>query len=199
MSSTRNKHKHAETLNGRGHWTVVFDEVILSPAWKQMTFGARLLYFELRRRFHNNNGHIYCSQREAGEALGHKDRTAIANWFRELQHYGFIVQTEAPCLGVDGKGKSTHWRLTELPTRNKNGAELDAATKDFLRWDGEVFKPHVRPSRRWKDSKQDGMKKQNPGRHVPTTVDGTYQPGVGGTYQPLDEESGCDVPSISVN
>lgn len=89
------KKSYHENLKGRGHWTAVFDEVILSPAWKQMSFGARLLYLELRRRFHNNNCHVYCSQRDAEEALGHKDRSGIANWFRELQHYGFIVQPRA--------------------------------------------------------------------------------------------------------
>jgi hypothetical protein len=191
------KKSHNENLNGRGHWTVVFDEVILSHAWKQMSFGARLLYFELRRRFHNNNGHVYCSQRDAGEALGHIRRNDIANWFRELSHYGFIAMTEAGALGVDGKGKAPHWRLTELPTRKANGIELEAATKDFLRWDGTVFEPHVRPSRRWTPDKGTTTEKQNPGRHVRTTVGDTSVPEVGDTFVPPNDQSGTDVSPIS--
>ena len=43
------------------------------------------------------------------------------------------------CLGIDGKGKAPHWRLTEL------GYMRDLPTKDFLRWDGTRFKPLVTP------------------------------------------------------
>jgi protein ImuB len=32
----------------------------------------------------------------------------------EIQHYGFGVITSGACLGVDGKGKAPHWRLTEV-------------------------------------------------------------------------------------
>jgi hypothetical protein len=72
----------------------------------------------LRMRCVKNNGHVYMSQRDAGEELGHKNRNEIANWFRELQHYGFIVQTEGASLGVDGKGMAPHWLITDMPTRN---------------------------------------------------------------------------------
>jgi hypothetical protein len=189
---------HNENLKGRGHWTVVFDEVTLSPAWKQMSFGPRLLYIELRRRFHNNNGHVYCSMRDAGEALGHVRRNDLANWFRELEHYGFIVKTETASLGVDGKGKAAHWRLTELPTRNGHG-QLDLATREFLRWDRVVFEPHVAPSRRWNASKQTDLKKQNPGLHVRTTVDCTSVPEVDSTSVPPEDESGTDVQPIRLH
>jgi len=180
----------------KGQFFPMFHETLGSPAYKQLSFGARALLTALRKRCVKNNGHVYLSLREAGKELGHKDRSDIANWYRELQHYGFIVQTEAASLGVDGKGKATHWRLTELTMRKGNN-ELLPATKDFLRWDGTVFKPHVRPSRRWNASKQPVIKKQNPGRHVPTTVDGTSLPVVDGTCLPLAGESGSDVTPIS--
>jgi hypothetical protein len=85
-----------------------------------------------------------------------------------------------------------------MPTRNGNG-QLDVATKDFLHWDGVLFEPHVRPSRRWNARKEAALKKQNPGGHVSTTVGGTYPPGVGGTSLPPDEESGGNVPPISLH
>jgi hypothetical protein len=57
----------------------------------------------------------------------------ITRWFRELQHYGFIVMTTRGCLGVDGKGKAPHWRLTELDHNGK------PPSRDFARWNGVPF------------------------------------------------------------
>ena len=57
----------------------------------------------------------------------------IRRGFLELQHYGFIVMTRGGYLGLDGQGKATHWRLTEL------GYMTDPPTKDYLRWDGVLF------------------------------------------------------------
>ena len=176
----------------------LFRETLKAPAWRQLSFAARALFTALRLRCVKNNGHVYISQRDAGEELGHKDRNDIANWFRELAHYGFIVQTEAASLGVDGHGKAPHWRFTDMPTR-KGNAEFADATKEFLRWDGVLFEPHIRPSRRWSPRKQAAIEKQNPGRHVPTTVDGTFLPEADGTFLPHDEESGSDVTPISAH
>ena len=93
-------------------------DTVNAPAFKMLTFGARALFTVLVGQFYNNNGRFYLSQRKAGEMLGHKDRNDIANWFRELVHYGFIVQTSGASLGIEGKGKAPHWRLTDRPTRN---------------------------------------------------------------------------------
>jgi hypothetical protein len=174
----------------------LFRETLKSPAYRQLSFAARALFTALRMHCVKNNGHVYLSQREAGEELGHKRRNDIANWFRELAHFGFIVQTEGASLGVDGQGKAPHWRITDLPTRNGSG-QLDAATSDFLHWGGVLFDPHVRPSKRWSDRKMTAIKKQNPGRHVRTTVGVTSVPVVGVTSVPPDEESGTDVTPIS--
>jgi hypothetical protein len=74
--------------------------------------------------------------------------TTVAS-LRELQHYGFIVMTESGCLGVNGRGKAPHWRLTEL------GYMHEPPTKDFLKWDGELFYEQKSP-------KYYTRKKQNP-------------------------------------
>jgi hypothetical protein len=89
----------------------------------------------------HNNGRIYLSYRKARRMLGRAGDEEIANWYRELQHYGFIVQTQGPQLGVKGRGLSTHWRLTEL------GFMKDPPTRDFERWDGVKFKARRRLSR----------------------------------------------------
>jgi hypothetical protein len=175
----------------------LFVETLRSRTWRQLSFGARALFTVLRMRCVKNNGHVHLSQREAEKELGHKDRNDIANWFRELEFYGFIVKTEAASLGVDGKGKAPHWRITDLPVRAVNGVELVAPTKDFLHCDGTIFEPHVKPSRKWNPSKKAALKKQNPGRHVATTVDGTSPPWVDGTSPPPNRRSGGHVPSIS--
>jgi hypothetical protein len=183
------KSKSSDRLQGR--FVPLFYETLQSPAYRQMSFGARALFTTLRMHCVKNNGHVYLSQRDAGKELGHKDRNAIGNWFRELQHYGLIVQTEGACLGVDGKGKAPHWRITDMPTRNGSG-ELDAATKDFLHWDGVLFEPHIPPSRRRDVSRQTYVKKQNPGSPVATTVDSPSQPLVDSPSQPLNGGGGCN-------
>jgi hypothetical protein len=178
----------------RGQFTPLFYETTRSPAWKQLSL--RALFIALRMRCFKNNGHVYLSQREAEEELGRGSRNHIANWYRELGHYGFIVKTEAASLGVDGKGKAPHWRITDLPTGS--GGETPA-TKDFLRWDGTVFEPHVRPSWKWNARKQAALKKQNPGRDVEARVDVTSVPLVDVTSEPLEPEGGSNVTPIQAN
>jgi hypothetical protein len=128
--SRKHKEKSIE-----GPFVPLLKETMTSLAWRTMSPYARLLYIAIKTRYSfkmKNNGRIYLSARTAAEETGlHK--TTLARCFHELQHYGFIVMTEPGCLGVGGKGKAPHWRLTEL------GYMSDPPTRDFLRWDGEVF------------------------------------------------------------
>jgi hypothetical protein len=124
----------------------LLNDTLDSPAWRAMSHGARSLYVALKRRYSTNfknNGKIYLGTRDAAKELG-SGLEEIGNWFRELQHYGFIVMTTPGCLGVEGVGKAPHWRLTEL------GYMKDLPTKDFMRWDGAKFK------------RQPPRRKQNP-------------------------------------
>jgi hypothetical protein len=85
-------------------------EVMRSSAWRAMSMGARCLYVHLKWRWsfkQRNNGRIFLSDRDAEKEMGRGCRDSIQRWYRELQHYGFIVMTEPGCLGSDGKGKST--------------------------------------------------------------------------------------------
>jgi hypothetical protein len=116
------------------------------PAWKQLSFGARSLYVVLRSylRVDNlNNGKVYRSYREAAADLGTNSMRSIQRWFRELEHYGFIVKTAGAHLGVDGDGIAAHWRLTECPTFDAKGTHI-APTRDFERWDGTLFDDPVK-------------------------------------------------------
>jgi len=134
------------------------------PAWRAMSHGAQMLYVALRRRYspHNhNNGRLFLSQRTAEKELK-SHHNEIARWFRELQHYGFIVLHTAGYLGADGHGQAPRWRLTEL------GYMRDAPTRDFTRWGGQPFKDtkQPRPSKRatLTPAIRATRKKQNPVR-----------------------------------
>ena len=113
----------------------LLNDTLDAPAWRAMSHGARVLYVAIRRRYSpnvHNNGRIFLSQRQARKEIG-GGFTQIARWFRELQHYGFIVQTAPGCLGVEGRGKAPHWRLTEL------GHLKELPSRDFMRWNGTKF------------------------------------------------------------
>jgi hypothetical protein len=110
-------------------------DTLATSAWRAMSHGARSLYVALKLRYSsnfNNNGRIFLSQRDAAEELN-SHHNQIARWFRELQYFGFIVMTEGGCLGVEGRGKAPHWRLTEI------GYMKAPPTRDFDRWNGKPF------------------------------------------------------------
>jgi hypothetical protein len=114
----------------------LFRETLATAAWRATSHGARSLYTALKLRYSQNfknNGKIFLSSRHAEAELG-SNRNSVLRWFRELEYYGFIVMTNPGALGVDGKGKAPHWRLTELGYMN------DAPTNDFLRWNRVPFK-----------------------------------------------------------
>jgi hypothetical protein len=124
-----------------GLFVPLLNETIDSPAWKSMSHGARTLYVAIKRRYsHNlqNNGRLYLPQRIAANEIGSKT-AQVTRWFRELQHFGFLVMTHPGCLGVDGKGQAPKWRLTEI------GYMKDAPTRDFMRWNGQPF---IEPKKR---------------------------------------------------
>jgi hypothetical protein len=141
-------------------------EMMNSPAWRATSHGARWLYMHLKRRWsfrQKNNGRIFLSHLDAVKEMGGTP-DSISRWFRELQHYGFIVMTEPGCLGVDGKGKAPHWRLTEAEwPGGRNGNTWMLPTKNYLKWDGmkfrddrgDVLRQRERRGREKKEKKQD--------------------------------------------
>jgi hypothetical protein len=149
-----------------------------TAAWRALSHGARSLYLALRRRYHTKlQGAVYLSTRAAVEQLGsHSHRDNIRRWFRELQYYGFIVMERPHELGVEGKGRAPHWRLTESPYLGEK------PTRDFDRWDGVPFYEQKSPEHYL-------SKKQKPGPPVRSTLDHPSGP-------PLDHPSG-PVPRLS--
>src|SRR5262245_2036464 len=124
-----------------GPFMFMLYDTLDSAAWRAMSYGARCLYVALKRQYktdRHNNGKIYLSFRQAQHELGGCSFESLWRWFDELQHFGFIVQVKAGCLGFDGTGKAPHWRLTELGTRLYN--QYEEPTRDFLKWDGTPFR-----------------------------------------------------------
>src|SRR5262249_51973448 len=135
MSSKKRKKGHLPPF------VPVIRTTLALPVWKQLSYGARCLYVVLRsylRADNLNNGKVYRHYRGAAEDLGTKSLRSVQRWFRELEHYGFIVQTTGACLGVDGDVVSAHWRLNGCPAFDAKGTHI-AATRDFERWDGTLF------------------------------------------------------------
>ena|SRR5947209_4951883 len=139
----------------------VDQEMLNSAAWRATSMGARMLYVHLKRRWsfkQRNNGRIFLSQRDAQEEMGVGDRDSISRWLRELQHYGFIVMTNPGGLGVNGKGKAPHWRLTEAewPGGRKDDTWM-LPTKDYLKWNGTKFRDHqgaVERTTQWRERRK---------------------------------------------
>ena len=119
----------------------ILKDTLDSEAWKATSFGARWLYVALKRRVPPHRNVAYLSCRNAAEDVGANFRR-IGDWFRELEHYGFIVLERHGCLGVEGQGKAPQWRLTELGDLGTG----QQPTRDFLRWDGVLFE-HQRDTR----------------------------------------------------
>ena len=139
-------------------------EMMDSSAWRAMSYGARCLYIHLKRRWsfkQRNNGRIFLSQRDAQEEMGCRHRDSISRWFRELQYYGFTVMTEPGCLGLEGKGKAPHWRLTEAEwPGGRNGNTWMLPTKDYLKWDGTKFSRRSKTESRPRKRGQGGLRSE---------------------------------------
>jgi hypothetical protein len=190
MSKGKNKNSD---IKRRGQFIPWFLETTDTPAWKAMSMGARVLYMALKRHhfvgFNNNNGRIFLSERDAAEEMGVASRNSIRRWFRELQHFGFIVMTSPGSLGVDGKGKAPNWRLTELETPLADSKE---PTLDYLKWDGRPFNGN----QAWR-GRGPKPKKQNPGYKTIPRVDTKQRPLLDTKQRPPTVRSGYKTTSIS--
>jgi hypothetical protein len=142
-----------------------------APAWLAMSAHARVVYMALKARYSikaRNNGRIYLSVRQAAKETGFSKNTA-ARCLRELACYGFIVMTNPGCLGVDGKGKAPHWRLTEL------GYMTDPPTRDFLKWDGVIFHEQRKPGYYTRKARQPRTGQATDGEMVHLDMSHTYR------------------------
>jgi hypothetical protein len=135
-----------------GQWTGIRWEMLDSPAWKQMSYGARLFYIELLRQLSfkkYNNGRVFLSFRDAIAKMGASHRS-IWIWQHEIQHYGFGEITKLGTLGPDGR--ATEWRLTDYGWGELDGKPI-RPTREYLGWSGEIFDRNTVKGRRIGQSK----------------------------------------------
>jgi hypothetical protein len=160
------KRNHGEiTINGR--YLALRHQILDCPAWKAMSFGARLLYIALHRQLiykDNNNGKLHLSSRDAAEEIGTR-QVNIGQWYRELEHYGFIVMTSGPYLGIEGKGRAARWRITD----HRHGKDFDG-TKNYLKWDGTLFEKPRRLNSPPSKSRPSKPKKSQPSKTEPRSA-----------------------------
>ena len=134
------------------------------PAWIAMSHGARSLYVALKGRFNSTLGNaVYLSARVAAKEIG-SNKDYVTRWFRELEYYGFIALITPGHLGVEGRGKAPHWRLTE---EWYLGAP---PTRDYQQWGGEKFREQKSP-KYYLRKKKTKSRPSNWGQCVPQTGD----------------------------
>jgi hypothetical protein len=145
-----------------GPFVPAIKSTMKEPAWRAMSHGARSLYLALKARYNSKlMNAVYLSIRQAEEELGSFSRREnVQRWFRELQYYGFIVMVTPGYLGVEGRGKAPHYRLTEEFYLGER------ATRDFERWDGTKFREQKSPKYYLRQKRY--LKIQNP---VPSAGD----------------------------
>jgi hypothetical protein len=90
---------------------------------------------------------VWLSARDGAKKL-HVSKGSVAKAFRELEHYGFIVKVQGAYLGVSGIGTSAHYRLTA-----QRYGEV-GATRDYEKWNGDVYIAQPAGGRNWKTKKQ---------------------------------------------
>lgn len=103
-------------VNGE-HFAKLIRHMMEEPAWRALSSSAQAAYpwfkLEWRGPASNNNGKIRLSVRQLGERMGVRPDTA-AEATRDLQRKGFLYQTEAAYLGVEGAAKCPAYEITEL-------------------------------------------------------------------------------------
>jgi hypothetical protein len=106
-----------------------------SAAFAALSAVAQALLVHLTYNYHTKMmNSVYLSARLGAKKLN-VSKSAAAYALHELEHYGFIVKVKGAHLGVNGMGKSAHYRLTAQRYGNIG------ATHDYDKWDGEIFSP----------------------------------------------------------
>jgi hypothetical protein len=134
------------------HWRPMYDVVTDSPAYLDMSPGPRALFVELKKLYNRKNqGAVYLSKRRAAKRLKSSE-TAVLDWFRELKHYGFIVQVKAAEIGKDGR--AAHYRLADEPYLGQ------PPSMEFAYWNGVPFVTARSAKRRQTGRQEDHIGRQ---------------------------------------
>ena len=167
-----------------GQFIALLHATLDCPAWKAASHGARWLYMALKRRHPRERNTAYISYRRRRRSQGQPPQNR--RMVRRVRALRVHRTTPAFSLGVDGKGKAPHWRLTELgkPARR---APMDSLSHlAVIICGGTAFyltRSHFE-RHTW------DYQKQNPGDYVVNTLVTTCSPPRVTTCSPPKSESG---------
>ena len=120
-----------------------------SAAWSMLSVGARALFMELQSEFFTDiEGYVFLSACDGAKQL-RTSKDSLGIWFKELEHYGFIVKVREAYLTGLGEGECAHYRLTDRYYHGK------PPTRDFEKVDGGVFE---RPKRTCSETEKARLK-----------------------------------------
>jgi hypothetical protein len=112
----------------RPYCTRIFESMMLTQAWQDLSGNEVSLYLQMVRKYRgNNNGAIVFGRREAERLLGVSSKTAC-KLFAGLERRGFIAPIVKGVFTL--KLKATEWRLTEYDC----DVTGEVATNDFIHW-----------------------------------------------------------------
>lgn len=110
--------KSGQKFNPQEKWTQIHLATMDNPAWRALSPMAQALFPWLRLEFKgpkaNNNGRLQLSQRDAARKMGVKKAETIGKAFHDLQAKGFVKVHQCAALGIEGKGKSFQFEITDL-------------------------------------------------------------------------------------
>lgn len=108
----------------------LYDWLLASEAWKDLTPQARALYVLLKAQYKGmNNGRLVLSIRQVSEEM-HVSKTTAAEAFKELVAHGFTEVVIRGSFGGRKDGRATEWRLTEYPC----DVSGELPSKAFMSW-----------------------------------------------------------------
>jgi len=132
--------KRKKPVYKKGHFLVLYDELLDSPAFRSLSNAAVVVLILLKRRFNGrNNGEIALSCRDCAKCAKMSRNTAQLA-FTELQDKGFI---KLECRGWFGTRQASTYTLT----MDSNSGELQQPTNEWKQWGQAVPKEsHIVPN-----------------------------------------------------
>lgn len=111
-----------------GGFVQMFNYVMESAAWKDLSVGARAAYLELKHLYNgSNNGRLGLGSRGAAHLLG-KSKSMANRYLKELEDHGFIVRQRESSFYQTRM--TVEWCLTEA----RNDVTGETPTRLFRNW-----------------------------------------------------------------
>jgi hypothetical protein len=170
-------------------FTAIIRHTTKTAAWKALSVGAKATFVALQS-LHNDRAQnaVWISARDGVEKFGlGPNKNRVGTWLNELEHYGFTVKIQGHHLGLTGKGKSAHYRLTDRYHAGK------PPTYDFQNWGGVLFERKKRKASAAEIARLDALQKPNPVRNLRTVCPETTD--IRGSAEMVEIGNKCPEPT----